>query len=440
LVDACHRQGLAVILDVVYNHLGPEGNVLYECGPYEQEKYHTPWGAALNFDGPDSEEVRRYFLQSIWQWLIEYRIDGLRLDAVQMICDSSPIPFLEEVSRLKSEAEKLRKRPLFLIAETDMNDSRLLRPRSQNGMGFDAQWADDLHHNLHVLLTGERRGYYADYGSLEQLARIYRDGVAFTGQYSPYRKRRHGRPYDGIDKKSLIVELQNHDQVGNRMLGDRLGAQIGFEKLKLGAACVLLSPFTPFLFMGEEFFCQTPFLFFVNYSDNKLIDAMRASRKKEWKDFGWDQEPPNPADIQTFEKCILPERNFIPNSREAIMTAYYAKLISLSKELRMMVLQKAFLHEECVVLQYGGEDNVLVILSFETDHKAYRLSPSREWEILLQSESFQASGKSGADGEIRIPPFSASVMRGKKDALSPQHMSPLPLLSTATGEPVVGGD
>ena len=420
LVDLCHQNGIAVILDVVYNHLGPEGNILFECGPYAHDKYHSLWGAAINYDGPYSDEVRRYFLQSVWQWLIEYRFDGLRLDAVQTIFDTSPMPFLEEVSRLKSEIEKIRKQQIILIAETDMNDPRLLQPLTQNGFGFDAQWADDLHHNLHVLLSGEKNGYYADYGTLEQMVRIYQDGMAFTGQYSPYRKRRHGRPYEGVDKKSLIVETQNHDQVGNRLSGERLGTLVDFEKLKLAAACVFLSPFTPLVFMGEEFACRQPFQFFINYSDNKLIDALRESRKKEWKDFAGSGEPPNPANIETFEQCVLGSRAFAPDSEQAIMTMYYKKLISLSKDIRQMALQKVFQHGNCIILQYDhGDVLVLVILSFETEEKIYTLPPLAEWCFLLQSTNLQLEKSAPVLAEILIRPFSASVLQGKKNGTLP---------------------
>ncbi|MDB5491817.1 MAG: malto-oligosyltrehalose trehalohydrolase [Micavibrio sp.] len=384
LIDAAHAQGMAVILDVVYNHIGPEGNTLFACAPYTQTKYKTPWGDALNYDGEHSHHVRRYFLQSVWQWLTEYHLDGLRLDAVQTIFDTSAIPFLEELSALKAEAKKMRKQSLILIAETDANDSRILAPISQNGFGLDAQWADDLHHALHAILTGERNGYYEDYGDLAQLARIYERGVAFEGQISPFRHRHHGRSYEGVDKKRLIVESQNHDQVGNRMKGERLSMLVEEQKLKLAAACILLSPFTPFIFMGEEFTCRKPFLYFTSHSDEKLNEAMRKSRAEEWKSFGWDEEPPDPSDTETFNQCILSDGD---RAEGAEMQAYYKELIALSKTLRKSSCSVSYQEKQnCIVLKYP-EVNKIVVLNFS----------DKEEEVELA---------------YPIPPFSARVFDG----------------------------
>ena len=359
LVDACHAQGLAILLDCVYNHLGPEGNVLFQCGPFVRDKYHTPWGPALNMDGANSDDVRRYFLQTAWQWLTEFHFDGLRLDAVQMIFDNAPVTFLQELSVLAKKASERRGYLLIVTGESDMNDARLVAPVADNGLGLDAHWADDFHHCLHVLLTGEKDGYYADYGGLDQLAKIYRRGVAFEGDYSPFRKRRHGKSYEGVDKKRLIVETQNHDQIGNRLTGDRLIVQAGVEKAKLGAACVLLSPFTPFLFMGEEYGATTPFTYFISHHGDELVEAVRKGRAEEWKDFAWQDEPPDPAGVENFESCVLRDRDGNP-----AMQAYYRDLIALSKRVRQCELADAAQEGDTIRLTYTGKETLAVILSF----------------------------------------------------------------------------
>ena len=386
LVDACHRRGLSIILDVVYNHLGPENNMLYGCAPYAQDKYHTPWGDALNYDGAGSDDVRRYFLQAAWQWLVEFRLDGMRLDAVQTILDTSPVPFLEELARLKGAAEAERGCRLFLSAETDMNDPRLLAEPDHFGFGMDAHWADDLHHCLHVTLTGDNKGYFQDYGGLEQLARVYRDGVAYAGTYSPYRNRHHGRSYAGIDKRRLIVETQNHDQVGNRIMGDRLTQSLSFDQLKLAAGCVLLSPFTPFIFMGEEFASDAPFTYFVSHKDEKLMDMVRKGRAEEWKDFEWDTEPPDPGAEETFASCVLYDKQ--NGERGAAMFAWYKALIALSKRLRMMGEPEVELDSGAkrVILNYGETANrISVLLSFGADQPT-----QPQGRLLLDSHDFKA--------------------------------------------------
>ena len=259
LVDACHENGLAVVLDVVYNHLGPEGNYLGEFGAYFTDRYHTPWGWAVNFDGPDSDEVRKYFIQNALYWVGEFHIDALRLDAVHAILDHSPRPFLLELGEaVHREAGRIHRR-IYLMPESADNDARLLRARELGGFALDAQWNDDFHHCLHVLLTGERSGYYEDYSRVDQLAKSFRQGFVYSGEYSGFRKRRHGSPAGDIPAERFVVFSQNHDQVGNRMFGDRLCRLAGFEGAKLAAGAVLLSPFVPLLFMGEEYGETAPF-------------------------------------------------------------------------------------------------------------------------------------------------------------------------------------
>jgi maltooligosyltrehalose trehalohydrolase len=414
LVDACHAHGLAIILDVVLNHIGPEANVLFGCGPYVSDKYKTPWGPALNFDGPESDNVRRYFLQAAWQWLTEYHFDGLRLDAVQMIFDASPLPLLEELSRLTREAETVRGLPLVLTAESDMNDARLIAPVDRNGMGIDAQWADDFHHCLHVLLTDEKGGYYVDYGGVKQLAHIYRCGVAFEGEYSPYRKRRHGRSYESVELRHLIVETQNHDQTGNRLLGERLISVAGYDKAKLGAACVLLSPFTPLLFMGEELAAEQPFQYFISHHDPVLVDAVRKGRAEEWKDFSWSQEPSDPAAPETFEQCVLRDKKPAKGSQAADMQDYYRELIALSKTVRDYGRPAVQLDEEHsrIELMYEGEDrSILVIFSFNAAE--HQMTMHGQWRAVLQS-SGAIEGKADInEGMIAVPPYSAIVLESR---------------------------
>lgn len=412
LVDACHRAQVAVILDVVYNHLGPEGNVLSKCGPYTDDKHSMPWGEAINFDDKESEEIRLYFLQSAWQWLTEFRIDGLRLDAIQNIFDHSAVPFLEEICQLKVAAEKEVGHKLFLIAETDTNDSRILKTGSEK-IGFDAQWADDFHHNIHALLTGEKDGYYEDYGSLEQQARIYREGVAYSGQYSTYRQRRYGRPYANVEKNRLIVEVQNHDQIGNRLCGERLSKLLGFEKLKLASACQFLSPFTPLIFMGEEFYAKSPFFYFVSYASKKLLEKTKKKRAEEWKDFFWDTSSPDPGAIKTFEKSVLKEK--CPTDPAAVaLNDYFKTLIGLSKKIRAATLVDVIFDrdKDSIGLDYRTDaGKIIVHFSFSGREGELRLENVKN--CLLRSTDFRP-GRTKPDrhqtgGIFRIDPYSAHV-------------------------------
>lgn len=332
LVDLCHRQGLAVFLDVVYNHFGPEGNYLAKFGPYYHDKYQTPWGQALNFDGAHNDGLRNYFLCNARQWLEEFHLDGLRLDAVHAICDLSAKPFLEELAELKDRLQKNLGRKLHLIAETDSNDARLLRRRGHGGTGLDGHWNDDLHHSVHTLLTGEKRGYYGDFGRLAHLARVYERGVCYDGVYSPFHRRRRGRSYRGVERGRLVVCTQNHDQVGNRCFGERLSMLVGPEALKLAAACIFLSPFLPLIFMGEECAARRPFLYFVDHQDRALLAAVRRGRKNEFADFVWEKDPPDPAAERTF----LDSRIDLPalKKQNPDFFALYKTLIGHSKWLR----------------------------------------------------------------------------------------------------------
>ncbi len=282
LVQACHQHSLAVVLDVVYNHLGPDGNYLGDYGPYFTERYKTPWGGALNLDGPYSDEVRRFFIDNALFWVTEFRIDALRVDAVHAILDHSAQPFLQELGlALQARAEHMNRR-IYAIAESALNDTRIIRPRELGGYGLDAQWNDDFHHALRVLLTGDQGGYYQDFGELGHLAKAFREGFVYAGDYSTYRRRRHGNSSQHMPAQQFVVFTQNHDQVGNRMLGERLSQLVSLEALKLAASAVLLSPFIPLLFMGEEYGEVAPFQYFISHLDAQLVDAVRRGRREEF--------------------------------------------------------------------------------------------------------------------------------------------------------------
>lgn len=304
LVAACHRRGLAVALDVVYNHLGPEGNVLPRYGPYVTDRYATPWGPAMNFDGWGSDEVRRYFVGNALWWFEQMHIDVLRLDAVHGIVDPTARPFLAELVDATSLASARLGRRLVLVAESADNNPRLVAPRTCGGIGMDGQWSDDLHHALHGVLTGERRGYYRDFGSLQQLATALDEGFVFQGQFSSFRGRRHGQPAVGVAPAQLVVFDQNHDQVGNRPRGDRLASLVPPALLRLAAVLTLLAPGAPLLFMGEEYGATVPFPYFVDHGDPELIEAVRRGRAKEMGDL-WDAEALDPADPATFEAATI---------------------------------------------------------------------------------------------------------------------------------------
>lgn len=331
LVNAAHGHGLAVFLDVVYNHLGPEGNYLHDFGPYFTDRYHTPWGKALNFDGPHADGVREFFIQNALSWCEDHHVDGLRLDAVHAIVDNSPLPFVEELVAALHDAGARLNRRILVMPESAANDARIIRSRDLGGFGADAQWNDDFHHALRTCLSGERAGYYASYGTAEHLARAFRRGYVYTGEFSPFHQRRHGRPTTGIGADRFIVFSQNHDQVGNRAEGDRPRALVDFEGRKAAAALTLLSPFVPMLFMGEEHDEPAPFQYFISHTDERLVEAVRKGRRAEFESFQWRGEIPDPQAEETFARSridwTLRERQ--PHSR---MLALYRELLRLRRE------------------------------------------------------------------------------------------------------------
>ncbi|HEY4640733.1 MAG TPA: malto-oligosyltrehalose trehalohydrolase [Thermoanaerobaculia bacterium] len=331
LVDACHARGLAILLDVVYNHLGPEGNYLNGYAPYFTDRYKTPWGSALNFDGPHSDDVRWYFIHNALQWIDEFHIDGLRVDAVHAIVDRTAEPFLQDLTVAVHQRASQLGRKVWTFAESNLNDPRVITPKERLGLGFDSQWTDDYHHALHVLFTGEQSGYYEGYGRVSDLARVMREGYFWTGQHNPFRRRRFGVKPNTRDGAKFVVCAQNHDQIGNRMYGERLSQLVSFEQLRLSAALIVLSPFLPMLFMGEEYGETAPFQYFTSHSDRDLIEAVRRGRRDEFKEFKWAGEAPDPHDEETFRRSRL---NWSLKSAEqhAALWNLYRDLLRLRRE------------------------------------------------------------------------------------------------------------
>ncbi|HZC05102.1 MAG TPA: malto-oligosyltrehalose trehalohydrolase [Ktedonobacterales bacterium] len=337
LVDACHAHGLAVLLDVVYNHLGPSGNYLSRFGPYFTDHYTTPWGMAINLDGPGSDEVRRFICDNALMWLRDYHFDGLRLDAVHALLDLSAVHLLEQMATEVSALEAQLGRRLVLVAESDLNDPRLVRSREAGGYGLSAQWSDDFHHALHAALTGERDGYYADFGSLADLAHAWRRAYVYDGRYSVARQRRHGRPTVGLSANHFVVFSQNHDHIGNRARGERTAALLSPGRLRIAAALVCLSPFIPLLFQGEEWAASSPFQYFTDHQEPELAQAVREGRRREFTAFGWDPEDvPDPQAHTTFERSKLDwaELNLEPH---ASVFAWYRRLLRLRHDIPELI-------------------------------------------------------------------------------------------------------
>jgi maltooligosyltrehalose trehalohydrolase len=407
--EAAHAAGLSVFLDVVYNHLGPEGNYLGEFGPYFDDGYRTPWGRALNFDGPESDEVRRYFAENALEWLTDHGLDGLRLDAIHGIIDTSARPFLAELAEAVEARARQLGRPLHVVSESDLNASRVVRPREQGGYGHAAQWCDDFHHALHTMLTGERRGYYTDYGNLEQLARALREGYVFQGERSDYRRRRHGDSTAGLPGSAFVVCAQNHDQIGNRMLGDRLAAALSPEQLRLAAATVLLSPFLPLLFMGEEYGETAPFPYFVSHQDPGLLEAVREGRRREFSGFDWQGQPPDPGAPATFASARL-RRGLAERSPHRELLAWHRELLRLRRQIpalsrpdRRNLEVRALPAERAIALRRGAAPGeVLVLLGFGAAPCELELEAAPgAWRRLLDS----ADPRWGGSGTITPDPL-----------------------------------
>jgi maltooligosyltrehalose trehalohydrolase len=400
LVNACHKQGLAVILDVVYNHLGPEGNYLADFGPYFTAQYRTPWGEAINFDQADGDQVREFFINNALYWITEYHIDALRLDALHAVVDTSARPFLAELAQaVKEQAGRLGRR-VFLMAESDINDVKHLRPREVHGFGLDSHWLDDFHHALHTLLTGEDDGYYSDFGSLDHLAKAYQEGFVYSGQYSRYRRRRHGSSACEIRPYRFIAFAQNHDQVGNRLLGERLSRLTSLAGLKLAAAAVILSPFTPLLFMGEEYGETAPFYYFISHGDTELIVAVRQGRVQEFADFGWEDNPLDPQSTATFHNSRL-QAELSQKEPNRSLWRYYQELLKIRREMLDAVSLgeyfpqvDIFPKQAVLTLHYAKGDNRYgVWLCFSDRPEVVTLPPGPgAWKLRLNSAATSWAG------------------------------------------------
>jgi maltooligosyltrehalose trehalohydrolase len=326
LVDACHAAGLAIFLDVVYNHLGPEGNYLHDFGPYFSERYQTFWGPALNYDGAGCDPVRDYVLENVRLWIAAYHLDGLRLDAVQAIYDMGPRHILRQIKEVADEAAARRGSRVHVIAESNLNDVRLLQPPERGGYGLDAQWNDDFHHAVHALLTGERQGYYVDFGPMHDFPKLFQHTFILDGGYSQFRNRRHGAPVGDLSGDRFVISIQNHDQVGNRAGGERLNTLLQPAAQRLAASLMLLAPHLPLLFMGEEYGEEHPFLFFCSFLDPALIKNVREGRRKEFASFAWQGDVPDPQAESTLAASRL-TWSWPEGTRQAGLRRLYGDLL-----------------------------------------------------------------------------------------------------------------
>jgi maltooligosyltrehalose trehalohydrolase len=398
-VDALHGAGMAAILDVVYNHLGPSGNYLGAFGPYFTSCIRTPWGEAINFSGAASDEVREFFVQNALMWLRDYHFDGLRLDAVHAIVDTSAVHILEELAERVEDLERELGRHLMLIAESDLNDPRVIRPRELGGYGMDAQWSDDLHHALHSILTGERNGYYSDFGCMSHLAKALERGFVYDGCYSEHRGRRHGRPLDGVAKTKLVCALQTHDQVGNRAAGERISALASLERVKAGAALYLTAPFVPMIFQGEEWAASSPFLYFTDHVDPELGRIVSAGRRSEFAAFGWAPESvPDPQARETFLRSKL-DWSEVDEEPHRSTLAWYRELIALRPRLRGDA-KVEFSEGERWLRMDRGDASVFCNLGDRP-----RVLPARGALLAASQKGVELSR-----GRLSLPPDSAAVV------------------------------
>jgi maltooligosyltrehalose trehalohydrolase len=391
-VDACHSHGLAALLDVVYNHLGPEGNYLSAFGPYFSDRVRTNWGSALNFDGPHSDPVRQFVIDNALMWLRDYGFDGLRLDAVHAIFGFEAVHLLEELANAVKRLGHQLERELVLIAESDLNDPRVVRGTELGGYGLQAHWADDLHHSIHRFLTGESTGYYGDFNGLADIAISLREGYVYQGQYSAHRRRRHGRAPRGISLDQLVVSAQNHDQIGNRALGDRLSMTLSPAQLKAAAALIVLSPCVPMLFQGEEWGASTPFLYFTDFQDQQLGTAVAEGRRNEFAAFNWHQEVPNPQQIETFMRSKLNWAE-IREPRHAELLEWYRDLIALRRmKSRWSGSRRPEIDVDPDALWLRvAHAGVLVQFNFAAYPQAVPLPPG-SWQLALSSNSAERNG------------------------------------------------
>jgi len=409
LVDTCHNKGIAVILDVIYNHLGPEGNYLPDYGPYLTNKYATPWGEAINFDDAYSDEVRNYYIRNALMWFRDFHIDALRLDAVHAIKDCGALHFMEELSRNIASYNTTTQQNRLLIAESDLNDVRYINTYNRGGYGLDAQWNDDFHHSLHALITSEQNGYYKDYGKIHHLAKSLRHAFVYDGLYSQFRKQRYGNKVTDQSGEQFIIYAQNHDQIGNRKNGERLSHLANFEQLKLAAGITLVSPYIPLLFMGEEYMEANPFLYFVDHSNPDLIKKVRQGRKDEFKDFHGRGKVPDPQSNDVFNQSRLQWN--ISENPNAKLLQFYKFMISLRKSEhvlcygdRSMMRVQEFTEQQILFLYRWYLKNIVItICNFSDRVQVYKVSsiPHNTFYKILDSASTDWNGP-GSDSPEQI--------------------------------------
>ena len=422
LVNACHEKGIAVILDMVYNHLGPEGNILDQFGHYFTGKYHTPWGDAVNFDDAWSDAVRHYFVQNALMWFRDFHIDALRLDAVHAIKDFSPVHILQEIRGQVDALTRQTGKEHYLIVEMDLNDTRFVKPFDAGGYGMHAQWVDEFHHALRVSSGQERSGYYADFEGVTSLAKAFRDAYVFDGIYSDHRKRKFGMKADGIPGQQFIVFSQNHDHIGNRMLGERTSKLVSFEMQKLLAGTVFVSPFVPLLFMGEEWAEPNPFQYFVSHTDAELADAVRKGRKSEFAAFHLEGEAPDPVAVSTFENSKL-QWSLIDERPHRTMLDYYRKWIALRKSQQVLgecdrngLSVEVFEEKKLLCIQrVWGRQHLVAFLNFSKSPQEASLPfENLTWQKLIAScdpawNGPQPMPEQAGAGALTVAPESITV-------------------------------
>jgi maltooligosyltrehalose trehalohydrolase len=424
LVDACHSQGIAVILDVVYNHVGPEGNYLEDFAPYFTNKFRPEWGNAFNFDDSYCDGVRNYFLENALYWYENYHIDALRLDAIQGIYDLGIKHFLEDLVDITHEFSQQQHRKIYLTAESDLNNVKTIRPREVGGIGIDAQWCDDFHHSLHALITGEQQAYYQDFGQCADLEKAFREGFVYSGQYAPHRKRRHGSSSAEEPASKFIVFSQNHDQIGNRILGDRLTRTLSFEALKLVAGTILLSPYIPLLFMGEEYGELAPFLYFISHSEPELIEVIRKSKADEFQAKGFTEASYDPQAPETFQQCQL-DWESQQSGQHQILWQFYHHLIHLRrtnptlKQLDKKGLSVSSREDEqlLIIHRCNGSNQIFYILNFSDRDVSFEVDfPAENWHKILDSADPQWNGP-GATLPATLEPLQPLKIRATSFAL-----------------------
>ena len=413
-VDACHCTGIAVLLDVVYNHFGPVGNYTGKYGPYVTSRHITPWGDAINFEEAGSDEVRRFFCDNALMWMRDFHFDGLRLDAVHEFMDRSALHFMEQLSAEVDVASATLGRRLVLIAESDLNDPRIVTPREAGGYGMDAQWSDDFHHALFTILYHEEggTGYYDDFGSLDKLVKSLTSIFVYDGVYSKYRKRRHGRPVAGLSAHHFIGFIQNHDQVGNRATGDRLEHFIGMNKAKVAAGIVLTAPFTPMIFQGEEFAASTPFQYFADHEDEEMARLVSEGRKKEFAAFGWEHDTiPDPEKPETFIRSKL-NWDEAHEGHHAEMLDWFTQLIHIRRSSPSLNdgdtthTKVSFDPEKCWLVMDRGQVQILTNLGSQPAPfdipNGYKLIAQSQKEVAVQ------------DNKITLPPDSLAILSAEE--------------------------